>query len=156
MPMTNDDFFSLVGAVFQKCLETLDQKGHDYATENNRLSNFEADAKECDIPVWKALYVFAQKHEKAIKTFRETGKVASEPPEMRYIDRINYLLLDLACVIAEGYDPSEYWLRDALGMTSKLEFIPEGSGAGLVRSVQLPAEWACCGPEGCTCENQHD
>ena len=113
MPMTNDRFFDIVGAVFQHCLEVLTEKGRDYAGEDNRLRNFEEDAAALNLPTWKVLQVWAQKHEKAIKVFRETGTVNSEAPEMRYVDRINYLLLDLADAIANGYEPREEWLRDA-------------------------------------------
>ena len=113
MPMPNDRFFDIVGAVFQRCLEVLNEKGPDYAGEDNRLRNFEEDAAALNLPTWKVLQVWAQKHEKAIRVFRETGKVNSEAPEMRYVDRINYLLLDLADAIANGYEPREAWLTVA-------------------------------------------
>ena len=113
MPMTNDRFFDIVGAVLQRCLEVLNEKGRDYAGEDNRLRNFEEDAAALNLPTWKVLQVWAQKHEKAIRVFRETGKVNSEAPEMRYVDRINYLLLDLADAIANGYEPREVWLWEA-------------------------------------------
>ena len=111
MGMPNDRFFTIVGAVFQRCLEVLNEKGPDYAGEDNRLRNFEEDAAVLNLPTWKVLQVWAQKHEKAIRVFRETGKVRSESAEMRYVDRINYLLLDLADAIANGYEPREGWLN---------------------------------------------
>lgn len=132
MPLDNDTFFSIVGAVFQRCLEVLNEKGHTYAGDDNRLANFERIAARRGISPGAVIDIYRMKHEDSIATFRREGRdTDSEPPEMRYVDDINYLLLDLADAIANGgYEPREEWLKSALLPTevedepSNLRLIP--------------------------------
>jgi len=125
--MPNDQFYNIVGAMFNKCLEVLAQKGHIYAGDDNRLANFERAAARRGVPPNVIIDIYRHKHEDAIDTFRrelDLGEASSdpEPPEMRYVDDINYLLLDFADAVANGgYEPQEEWLRNALAATDQPE-----------------------------------
>jgi len=127
MGMSNDQFYNIVGAMFNKCLEVLAQKGHIYAGDDNRLANFERVAARRKVSTDVVIDIFRMKQEDAINTFRQelgAGQPISdpEPPEMRYVDSINYLLLDFADAMANGgYEPQEEWLRNALAATDQPE-----------------------------------
>ena len=130
MPMTNSQFYDMVQATMLKCIEVMRTKGEEYTEgSDNKLANFEEEALETDMPVLNIIHVFANKHQRAINNFRKTGQVESEALEMRFVDRINYLFLELAECIALGYDPREIWLREALDLQGQNED---------VRVVKLP------------------
>jgi len=116
MPMKNETFYDLVRATMIKCLEVMRTKGEDYTEgSDNKLANFESEALELDLTAPQVIHIFANKHQKAINNYRKIGKLESEALEMRFVDRINYLFLELAEYIALGYDPREGWLIEALG-----------------------------------------
>ncbi|KKL86547.1 hypothetical protein LCGC14_1943610 [marine sediment metagenome] len=116
MPMSNSQFYGMVEAMMLKCIEVMQTKGKEYTeSSDNKLANFEAESLETNVPVLDIIHIFANKHQKAINNFRKTGRVESEALEMRFVDRINYLFLELAECIALGYDPREEWLTEALG-----------------------------------------
>ncbi len=115
MPMSNDKFYAMVQATLLKCIEVMQTKGIEYTeSSDNKLANFEAESLETDVPVLNIIHIFANKHQQAINNYRKTGRVESEALEMRFVDRINYLFLELAECIALGYDPREEWLIAAL------------------------------------------
>ena len=115
MPMSNDKFYAMVQATLLKCLEVMQTKGKEYTeSSDNKLANFEAESLETDVPVLNIIHIFSNKHQKAINNYRKTGQVESEALEMRFVDRINYLFLELAECVALGYEPREEWLIEAL------------------------------------------
>ncbi len=115
MPMSNDKFYNMVQAMILKCIEVMQTKGKEYTeSSDNKLANFEAESLETNVPVLDIIHIFANKHQRAINNYRKTGQVESEPLEMRFVDRIDYLFLELAECIALGYEPREAWLIAAL------------------------------------------
>ena len=117
MPMSNSQFYGMVEAMMLKCIEVMQTKGKEYTeSSDNKLANFEAESLETDVPVLDIIHIFSNKHQKAINNYRKTGRVESEALEMRFVDRINYLFLELAECVALGYEPREEWLIAALGI----------------------------------------
>ncbi len=161
MPMSNSQFYGLVEAMMLKCIEVMQTKGKEYTeSSDNKLANFEAESLETDVPVLDIIHIFSNKHQRAINNFRKTGRVESEALEMRFVDRINYLFLELAECIALGYGPREIWLREALGLQGQgvLDTNPAGveetKQVG-VKEVTAPAGVTiqadgepCCGHPG--------
>ena len=132
MPMSNDKFYAMVQATLLKCIEVMQTKGKEYTeSSDNKLANFEAESLETDVPVLDVIHIFGNKHQRAINNYRKTGQVESEALEMRFVDRINYLFLELAECIALGYLPQETWLIEAIGIEG-----PGGEDEPVV--VQLP------------------
>ena len=158
MPMSNDTFYAMVQATLLKCLEVMQTKGKEYTeSSDNKLANFEAESLETDMPVLDVIHLFSNKHQRAINNYRKTGQVESEALEMRFVDRINYLFLELAECIALGYEPREAWLIAALDnpTVSNVEVMGEpivlGDGESIpegVRVVQAPDTEPCCGHPG--------
>lgn len=137
MPMLNDQFYDMVEAVMLKCIEVMRTKGTEYTEgSDNKLANFEAESLETIVPVLDIIHIFANKHQRAINNFRKTGRVESEALEMRFVDRINYLFLELAECIALGYEPREGWLIKALDGAGQAESV--AVEAGDLPSVGLP------------------
>ena len=157
MPMSNTKFLAMVQATLLKCIEVMQTKGKEYTeSSDNKLANFEAESLETNVPVLDIIHIFANKHQKAINNYRKTGRVESEALEMRFVDRINYLFLELAECIALGYEPREDWLREALESESaapKTEVVqepqvdPEGGGLHAEGRQPEPEE-PCCGHPG--------
>lgn len=117
MPMSTDRFYAMVQATLLKCIEVMQTKGKEYTEgSDNKLANFEAESLETDVPVLDIIHIFSNKHQRAINNYRKTGQVESEALEMRFVDRINYLFLELAECIALGYLPREEWLIEAIGI----------------------------------------
>jgi len=115
--MNNETFYALVQATMLKCIEVMRTKGDEYTEgSDNKLANFESEAVELDLTAPQIIHIFANKHQKAINNYRKTGAVESEALEMRFVDRINYLFLELAEYIGLGYGPREVWLREALSL----------------------------------------
>jgi hypothetical protein len=144
----------MVQAMMLKCIEVMKTKGAEYTEgSDNKLANFEAESLETDVPVLNIIHIFANKHQRAINNFRKTGQVESEALEMRFVDRINYLFLELAECIALGYEPREEWLIEALGSQGQDD--TPGDDVHTVTEVTEPAgialvedEEPCCGHPG--------
>jgi hypothetical protein len=80
------------------------RKGHDYAGDNDALSNFKTQAAALGLTPQQVWGVFAGKHWSAITTFIKEGDVKSEPIEGRVHDVILYCFLLLG-LIAEQKEP---------------------------------------------------
>ena len=83
---------------FDRLLELNNVKGHDYAGDEDALSNFKQDAERirkiaANNPVFAKWYTYFDKHWQAILTFLEEGDVKSEPIEGRIDDALLYLFL---------------------------------------------------------------
>ena len=148
MPMGNSQFYDFVQAMMLKCIEVMRTKGEEYTEgSDNKLANFEEEALETNVPVLDIIHIFANKHQRAINNFRKTGRVESEALEMRFVDQINYLFLELAECIALGYDPREEWLIEALGnpLVSEVEVTSKVPPAESAESME---DESCCGFHG--------
>jgi cyclopropane fatty-acyl-phospholipid synthase-like methyltransferase len=76
-------------------------KGHDYAGEEDALSNFKRNADRLGLTPIQVWGVYFHKHLDAIETYVREGGVPSEPIEGRIQDAILYLYL-LRGLISEG------------------------------------------------------
>jgi hypothetical protein len=93
LKMLQNEHFS---DVMMRCWEIYDAKGNDYTVgkgDEDRLDNFKTVAKDIDIPLEKAWYVYTYKHWSAVKRYCKQGRVESEPIETRLYDIINYSIL---------------------------------------------------------------
>jgi hypothetical protein len=74
--------------------ELMRAKGADYASKEDRLSNFKLQATRLGLTPYQVWGVYANKHWDAIMAFiRNNGQVESEPIESRIYDTIAYLNL---------------------------------------------------------------
>lgn len=125
MPMSVDQFYDMTQAILVKCVEVMRDKGADYTLQStNKLANFERQAERNGLKPAKIVDIYAQKHQDAIDSYRVNGTVESEALELRYVDRINYLLLEFACHLVDEknpYQPREDWLIEALSGIDKAE-----------------------------------
>lgn len=67
-------------------------KGHDYTHEADALANLR-DRPEIGVTGRQALWIFLDKHLRAVQTYIRDGQVESEPIETRIQDAVLYLLL---------------------------------------------------------------
>jgi len=92
MPMTNDRFFDIVGSVLQRCLEVLNEKGPDYAGEDNRLEGTVRSA------VYMGNYLDYQ-----VEVGEVRLRVQAKPSTpYREGDRVGLVLRPEACVCIPG------------------------------------------------------
>lgn len=79
-------------------------KGKDYASEEDRLSNFKVNAERTGLTPYQVWSVYANKHWDAVMAFiRNNGQLESEPIESRIYDLITYLIL-LSGLIEDAKD----------------------------------------------------
>lgn len=83
--------------MIELCNELLTRKGADYTQgaegDRGRLKNFYESSKRLGISPLQVLATYMNKHQMAIETFIQTGRLESEAIEGRIADLINYLLL---------------------------------------------------------------
>ena len=91
--MIKEDFLRLIEKMHQEEIEEHRNKGADYASESDVLSNFKEEGQDLDLSPEKILEVYLNKHIRAIKKFIKTGKLESEPIESRIKDSRLYLAL---------------------------------------------------------------
>lgn len=96
--MNRKDFIVLMQNEFTSLKQTNETKGHDYADDDDALSNFKEEAIEIGITPEQVWHIFANKHWRAIGTYCREGDVASEPIEGRIHDLILYGFLLLGLV----------------------------------------------------------
>lgn len=96
--MTRNEFQSLMKTEFENLLETNNRKGHDYAGDDDALSNFKKHADELGLTPEQVWAVYAGKHWDSIVTYVREGDVKSEPIEGRIHDLILYGFLLLGLV----------------------------------------------------------
>lgn len=112
--MNNKRFKRMMVAVFDECAKTADSKGIDYTGEEDRLSDFKDMAAINDVSPATVANIFGQKHHRAIDRYRKIKHLESETLEMRVVDAINYHLLELACLVEDGYEPRADWFARAI------------------------------------------
>lgn len=97
--MTYVDFEDIQHDLHSKILGMTSTKGREYSSDADRLSNFKEVASDCGVTPEQALYVFLNKHMRAIAQYCRTGSVKSEEGiEGRVIDAILYLELLMGLV----------------------------------------------------------
>jgi len=99
--VNRDDFDSLREEFFDRIRETNEAKGHDYAGDDDALSNFKEAAEHLagiHDPEFEVWYIYFHKHWSAILTFLKEGDVKSEPIDGRIMDAVLYLILLLGLI----------------------------------------------------------
>lgn len=91
--MTRDEFLAMLDAECGELRRLNETKGHDYAGEQDALSNFKRHAAELGLRPEQVWAVYASKHWDAILTYVREGDVKSEPVEGRVRDLALYLFL---------------------------------------------------------------
>lgn len=93
------EFENVVNATVASITELLTVKGGEYASSEDRLSNFKRGAALTGVPPLTVAMVYASKHYDAIASYvRNPARPASEPIEGRFDDLINYCILMKAIV----------------------------------------------------------
>ena len=83
-------------AFFNDCMDVMEPKSHDYATQGIVLVEMFRQAWELDITPQKVMWVLIRKHMTAIREYINSQKVESEPIDARLIDVANQMaLLDI-------------------------------------------------------------
>lgn len=96
--MDRKEFIQLLETNHQKIIDINTTKGHDYAGDEDALSNFKDQAVDAGVTPVQVWSIFFGKHLAAIKTFVREGDVQSEPIEGRILDAILYLYLLMGLV----------------------------------------------------------
>jgi hypothetical protein len=112
--MTRDEFLALLEEIHQEIVGLNKTKGHDYAGDEDALSNFKEMGRVADLPPERIWQVYAGKHWAAIMTYCKEGQVQSEPIEGRIKDLIlyGYLLLGLVKEKERTLAPSQIMASD--------------------------------------------
>ena len=101
--MHNDQFQEVLDTQIQQTTSTLAGKAEEYASDNDRLSNFKRSAHLNHTTQPKAVTGMMSKHTVSVYDMVEDGKAytAAEWDE-KIGDHINYLILLKAVLIEEG------------------------------------------------------
>ena len=101
--MHNDQFQEVLDTQIQQTTSTLAGKAEEYASDNDRLSNFKRSAHLNHTTQPKAVMGMMSKHTVSVYDMVEDGKAytAAEWDE-KIGDHINYLILLKAVLIEEG------------------------------------------------------
>lgn len=79
--------------LLDKCLRILKTKAVDYAEAGDRLAEIRETARECEIPMRKALGVYMSKHIRSIRKWVRGVELKGEPIEEKLLDNIVYSLI---------------------------------------------------------------
>ena len=94
--MKNNDLFKFAEEKYQKCLEIMTAKNHDYSYGDDALSNFKV-VKQYDIPVEHGFITrLSDKFKRISNILKRKATVVDETTEDTILDMINYLMLLLA------------------------------------------------------------
>lgn len=91
--MNREEFLALMDGKYAAIRALNETKGHDYAGDEDALSNFKVMAQTLDVSPEAIWAVYAAKHWSAVMTFCKEGDVKSEPIEGRLLDIILYCFL---------------------------------------------------------------
>ena len=93
----NREDFEEFGRLFNNDSDKiLNEKGHDYSAENDRLGNFKRLAAALSLDPCEIWAVYTAKHCEAILTWVREKKLESESLRSRFIDLRNYAILGAA------------------------------------------------------------
>lgn len=107
----------IIEPTYLAIMELNTTKGHDYAGDEDALSNFKRNAERLKLTPEQVLMVYLGKHLDAIYTYCAEGQVESEPIEGRIDDAILYLLL-LKGLVHESLDKKDKALKMQTPMPS--------------------------------------
>lgn len=97
--MTTNELEKLFEATFSDIKELSRRKGADYASQEDRLSNFKEQAKKLGLRPLQVWAVYANKHWDAINAYvKNNGQLESEPIESRVHDILVYSILLLGLI----------------------------------------------------------
>ena len=104
--MNNNDFTAIVDSRFEKCRKVLIIKAKEYATNSDRLHNFEEAAKLRNTTKSDACLAMGMKHIVSIIDIVRSlsagnAIITNEVINEKFSDAINYLLLLEACITLE-------------------------------------------------------
>ena len=105
--MKQEQFDILLSQTVESINNLLKVKGGEYASDQDRLSNFRRGAALCGITPLQVAFIYASKHYDAIATYIRddasgTERQRSEGIEGRLDDLINYAILIKALVVDSG------------------------------------------------------
>lgn len=114
--MMNRAYFQeFMDAEYGKIFRINASKGHDYAGDDDALSNFKDAAERLGMTPYQIWGVYASKHWSAIETFIKEGDVKSEPIAGRIHDIILYGFLLLGLLEEEEIDAERIADGQAVG-----------------------------------------
>lgn len=96
--MHHTKFLEMMEARMGEGLRIQTEKGQDYGTADDMLSDFKEDARELGVDPAVIWWVQAKKHWHAITRYAKDGRVESEPIEQRLLDLSNYCFLLLGLI----------------------------------------------------------
>lgn len=98
--MDNKTFFRLQEKLFDDCVSISKAKGEEYTIgSGQKFDNFERTAAILGLDRSDVVHTFLIKHLQSILYYKKYGKEASdESIRGRYIDAINYLVLDYGMI----------------------------------------------------------
>ncbi len=94
--MTHNDFNNILDDFLGTMRETLETKGLDYTTDDDRLANFKSTGEDLERPALEVFWIFYKKHLDAIKNLCARGQLYSEPAKSRFLDAACYAILGYA------------------------------------------------------------
>ncbi len=104
--MTSEELKNLCEKVFFEIDETLNKKGAEYSTEEDRLVNFYEAATFLGIDPKQALWGFVTKHTIALNDFINRSAKGIAVPREQWLEKIRdkqtYLILLEALLMEEG------------------------------------------------------
>ena len=104
---------ALFKAMVKEESDLLNNKGREYASDNDALDNFKSQAKEMGVDPLVVLSIFMNKHYRSIQSYIRNGRKtkSNESIEGRIADLRNYAFL-AACLIKDT--PSEEVKKDSV------------------------------------------
>lgn len=100
--MTHDEFTALLETHFQEMRHIGQGKGREYASTDDRLSNFKEIARTCGVSPITVLYIYMEKHMRSIASYVRHGQVFSNEPisgrirdAQLYLSLLDALILDM-------------------------------------------------------------
>lgn len=101
--MTHNEFNKVLESTLKQVRDVLESKSKEYATDDNKMHNFDRGARMTGESREKVLYGMALKHHISIADMRdqvEKGKLPSlELLNEKFGDAINYLILEKASIV---------------------------------------------------------
>ena len=97
--MTNEDFENSRNVILKRCIAETNRKGPEYASDDNRLRNFEEIAAVLNISPAQVAYTFFHKHLNSIQKYVLNPDFDGvEDMTSRFADAINYLIFVNCCI----------------------------------------------------------
>lgn len=105
MNLTNFNY--IINDQIKHCHAVLEEKGREYALDDDRLGHFKAAASEQEITPKQALWGMASKHFTSLSRMCKTGSDDQSLWLEKITDSINYLLLLRALIEEDAGDEKD-------------------------------------------------